>query len=186
MKALTNWFWKFYYGLFSGGGTGFIGKALVDILKRKGHEVTLISRTRAPGRITWVRVKNKLIWLYFLRQDFINYVCIMFIRLNAQLRVSWLCTTGGSLRFVAGGRQDSAPRHISGHVLNKYNCVEGPGLKTAGCRWLCPALNESPDTVNFALCNTSNTYKTRECFITFPNTLKFMSYRQTGLKMGIR
>lgn len=37
-----------------GGGTGFIGKALVDILKRAGHEVTVISRTQAPGRITWV------------------------------------------------------------------------------------------------------------------------------------
>ena len=37
-----------------GGGTGFIGKALVDSLKRAGHEVTVISRTQAPGRITWV------------------------------------------------------------------------------------------------------------------------------------
>ena len=37
-----------------GGGTGFIGKALVDTLKRAGHEVTVISRTQAPGRITWV------------------------------------------------------------------------------------------------------------------------------------
>lgn len=38
----------------AGGGTGFIGKALVDTLKRAGHEVTVISRTQAAGRITWV------------------------------------------------------------------------------------------------------------------------------------
>ena len=37
----------------------------------------------------------------------------------------------GSLRFAAGGHQDSAPRHVGGHVLNKYSCVENPGLKTA-------------------------------------------------------
>ena len=37
----------------------------------------------------------------------------------------------GSLRCVAGGRQDSAPRHMGGHVRDKYSCVEGPGLKTA-------------------------------------------------------
>jgi len=37
-----------------GGGTGFIGKALVDTLKCAGHEVTVISRTQAPGRISWV------------------------------------------------------------------------------------------------------------------------------------
>ncbi|KAL9974822.1 hypothetical protein ACROYT_G011912 [Oculina patagonica] len=41
-----------------GGGTGFIGKALVDTLKRKGHEVTIISRTRAPGRITWNEISE--------------------------------------------------------------------------------------------------------------------------------
>lgn len=36
-----------------GGGTGFIGKALVGSLKQAGHDVTIISRTKAPGRITW-------------------------------------------------------------------------------------------------------------------------------------
>lgn len=41
-----------------GGGTGFIGKALVDTLKRKGHEVTIISRTQAPGRITWNEISK--------------------------------------------------------------------------------------------------------------------------------
>lgn len=41
---------------FSGGGTGFIGRALVEALKRKGHEVTIISRSQAPGKITWSEI----------------------------------------------------------------------------------------------------------------------------------
>ncbi|PFX32230.1 epimerase family protein SDR39U1-like isoform X2 [Stylophora pistillata] len=39
-----------------GGGTGFIGRALVEALKRKGHEVTIISRSQAPGKITWSEI----------------------------------------------------------------------------------------------------------------------------------
>ena len=35
--------------------------------------------------------------------------------------------SGGPLRFVAGGHQDSAPRHMGGHVLYKCSCVESPG-----------------------------------------------------------
>ncbi|XP_075387616.1 epimerase family protein SDR39U1 isoform X3 [Tenrec ecaudatus] len=37
-----------------GGGTGFIGTALVRLLKARGHQVTLASRTPGPDRITWV------------------------------------------------------------------------------------------------------------------------------------
>lgn len=36
-----------------GGGTGFIGTALTQLLKARGHEVTLISRKPGPDRITW-------------------------------------------------------------------------------------------------------------------------------------
>ncbi|XP_006835439.1 PREDICTED: epimerase family protein SDR39U1 [Chrysochloris asiatica] len=36
-----------------GGGTGFIGTALTQLLKSRGHEVTLISRKPGPNRITW-------------------------------------------------------------------------------------------------------------------------------------
>ncbi|KAF6132750.1 short chain dehydrogenase/reductase family 39U member 1 [Phyllostomus discolor] len=36
-----------------GGGTGFIGTALIHLLKARGHEVTLVSRKPGPGRITW-------------------------------------------------------------------------------------------------------------------------------------
>ncbi|XP_043411868.1 epimerase family protein SDR39U1 isoform X1 [Prionailurus bengalensis] len=36
-----------------GGGTGFIGTALTQLLKARGHEVTLVSRKPGPGRITW-------------------------------------------------------------------------------------------------------------------------------------
>lgn len=41
-----------------GGGTGFIGKALVRSLKQAGHEVTIISRSKAPGRITWSEISK--------------------------------------------------------------------------------------------------------------------------------
>ncbi|NP_001374255.1 epimerase family protein SDR39U1 isoform 9 [Homo sapiens] len=36
-----------------GGGTGFIGTALTQLLNARGHEVTLVSRKPGPGRITW-------------------------------------------------------------------------------------------------------------------------------------
>ncbi|XP_008067886.1 epimerase family protein SDR39U1 isoform X2 [Carlito syrichta] len=36
-----------------GGGTGFIGKVLAQLLRGRGHEVTLVSRQPGPGRITW-------------------------------------------------------------------------------------------------------------------------------------
>ncbi|XP_005370467.1 epimerase family protein SDR39U1 [Microtus oregoni] len=36
-----------------GGGTGFIGTALTQLLKARGHKVTLVSRQPGPGRITW-------------------------------------------------------------------------------------------------------------------------------------
>ncbi|XP_006913583.1 epimerase family protein SDR39U1 isoform X2 [Pteropus alecto] len=36
-----------------GGGTGFIGTALTQFLKARGHEVTLVSRKPGPSRITW-------------------------------------------------------------------------------------------------------------------------------------
>nr|XP_035970645.1 epimerase family protein SDR39U1 isoform X4 [Halichoerus grypus] len=36
-----------------GGGTGFIGTALTQLLKARGHEVTLVSRKPGPDRITW-------------------------------------------------------------------------------------------------------------------------------------
>ncbi|XP_036094806.1 epimerase family protein SDR39U1 isoform X2 [Rousettus aegyptiacus] len=35
-----------------GGGTGFIGTALTQFLKARGHEVTLVSRKPGPSRIT--------------------------------------------------------------------------------------------------------------------------------------
>ncbi|KAM4853535.1 epimerase family protein SDR39U1 [Thomomys bottae] len=40
------------------GGTGFVGTALTQLLKTRGHEVTLVSRTPGPGRITWVELAS--------------------------------------------------------------------------------------------------------------------------------
>ncbi|XP_066579066.1 epimerase family protein SDR39U1 [Amia ocellicauda] len=42
-----------------GGGTGFVGRALTQLLRSKGHEVTVISRQPGPGRITWDDLKSK-------------------------------------------------------------------------------------------------------------------------------
>lgn len=47
----------FFLPIFVGGGTGFVGRELIRLLKNKGHEVTLISRQPGPGKITWVRFR---------------------------------------------------------------------------------------------------------------------------------
>lgn len=40
-----------------GGGSGFIGRALADVLRLRGDRVTLISRFAGEGRLTWEGVK---------------------------------------------------------------------------------------------------------------------------------
>lgn len=46
--------------VFTGGGTGFVGRELMCLLKNKGHEVTVISRQPGPGKITWVWWNKKV------------------------------------------------------------------------------------------------------------------------------
>ncbi|KAM9501470.1 epimerase family protein SDR39U1 [Clarias gariepinus] len=41
-----------------GGGSGFIGRELIRLLKVKGHEVTVISRHPGVGRITWADLES--------------------------------------------------------------------------------------------------------------------------------
>ncbi|KAJ8272575.1 hypothetical protein GJAV_G00090840 [Gymnothorax javanicus] len=41
-----------------GGGSGFVGRELTRLLRRKGHEVTIISRHPGPDRITWDDLKS--------------------------------------------------------------------------------------------------------------------------------
>lgn len=41
-----------------GGGSGFIGAALTQALRERGDQVTWISRTAGPQRITWEDVEN--------------------------------------------------------------------------------------------------------------------------------
>nr|XP_034991514.1 epimerase family protein SDR39U1 [Zootoca vivipara] len=41
-----------------GGGTGFVGRALTQLLRSRGHDVTLISRHPGKGRITWDEVSR--------------------------------------------------------------------------------------------------------------------------------
>nr|XP_060636103.1 epimerase family protein SDR39U1 [Anolis sagrei ordinatus] len=36
-----------------GGGSGFVGRALTRLLKDRGHEVTLVSRSPGKNRVTW-------------------------------------------------------------------------------------------------------------------------------------
>ena len=43
----------FFQCLFTGGGSGFIGTALCNILKRKGYEVVIVSRVPGPYCMTW-------------------------------------------------------------------------------------------------------------------------------------
>lgn len=42
-----------------GGGTGFIGSALCNLLKNKGYGVTTISRMPGPQRMSWSDLQNK-------------------------------------------------------------------------------------------------------------------------------
>ncbi|XP_076829793.1 epimerase family protein SDR39U1 [Brachyhypopomus gauderio] len=41
-----------------GGGSGFVGRELVQLLKGKGYEVTIISRQPGPGRMTWADLQS--------------------------------------------------------------------------------------------------------------------------------
>ncbi|KAK1152019.1 epimerase family protein SDR39U1 [Acipenser oxyrinchus oxyrinchus] len=42
-----------------GGGSGFVGRTLTQLLSSRGHEVTVISRQPGPGRITWDELSSK-------------------------------------------------------------------------------------------------------------------------------
>ncbi|XP_018413707.1 PREDICTED: epimerase family protein SDR39U1 [Nanorana parkeri] len=42
-----------------GGGSGFVGQSLSQLLRKKGHKVTIISRKPGEQRITWVDVTKK-------------------------------------------------------------------------------------------------------------------------------
>ena len=48
-----------------GGGTGFVGKCLCGLLRRKGHEVLIVSRTAAKPTqdgcevVTWDKIKEE-------------------------------------------------------------------------------------------------------------------------------
>jgi len=42
-----------------GGGSGFIGSALTRALVARGDQVTIISRTAGPGRITWEELRER-------------------------------------------------------------------------------------------------------------------------------
>ena len=74
---------------------------------------------------------NKLEPYYTSLKAFLSCVAL-FANRKVQKSKEKRPKSGGSLRFVAGGHQDSAPRHMGEHVLYKCSCVESPGLKTAG------------------------------------------------------
>ncbi|XP_063769558.1 epimerase family protein SDR39U1 isoform X2 [Pseudophryne corroboree] len=42
-----------------GGGSGFIGQSLAQLLKKRGHKVTIISRHPGEHRITWTDISKK-------------------------------------------------------------------------------------------------------------------------------
>lgn len=80
---------------FPGGGTGFIGKALVGSLKQAGHDVTIISRTKAPGRITWVSSMqnsflclNNLVFLSLTIPPFsLSFIAVMILGISKNIKV---------------------------------------------------------------------------------------------------
>ena len=41
-----------------GGGSGFIGSELTKSLKRKGYDVTIVSRKKEPFNLTWDEVEQ--------------------------------------------------------------------------------------------------------------------------------
>ncbi|XP_074782647.1 epimerase family protein SDR39U1 isoform X4 [Athene noctua] len=41
-----------------GGGTGFVGRALTQLLRSRGHEVTHVSRQGGEGRIAWEKLSH--------------------------------------------------------------------------------------------------------------------------------
>lgn len=41
-----------------GGGTGFVGRALTQLLQSRGHQVTHVSRRGGKDRISWVRCES--------------------------------------------------------------------------------------------------------------------------------
>lgn len=45
--------------LYTGGGTGFIGSHLTNLLKKSGYNVTIISRMPGLNRITWHELSEK-------------------------------------------------------------------------------------------------------------------------------
>ena len=47
------------------GGTGFLGGRLVDVLRREGHDVTILTRSaaRAPGEVQWTPAAGSGPWL---------------------------------------------------------------------------------------------------------------------------
>ena len=79
---------------------------------------------------TPLSIKNNLIGL---NMTMVNVGTNSFlVNLNNTLVGQNSPNTRGSLRFVKGRHQDSVPRHMGEHVLNKYICVESPGLQTIG------------------------------------------------------
>ncbi|KAL4657227.1 epimerase family protein SDR39U1 [Arapaima gigas] len=41
-----------------GGGSGFVGRELTQVLRSQGHEVTIVSQQPGPGRITWADLER--------------------------------------------------------------------------------------------------------------------------------
>ena len=98
-----------------GGGEGDQEK------RRKGHKVWGVTRGEENAESGIPKRQNT-------RETgrMIEMLCNIFQRAGTRQH------PGGSLRFVAGGHQGSAPRQMGGYVLNKYGSVKSPGLKTDG------------------------------------------------------
>lgn len=99
-----------FFHHFTGGGSGFVGRELMRLLRHKGHEVTVISRQPGPGKITWVRWKQEVDFSFLLLWSLSDYP-LLFVTLlslinaltfsnwTALCRMSWSVT---AFRHVRG------------------------------------------------------------------------------------
>lgn len=56
MRKTVSYYFR--YILFSGGGTGFIGRNLGDLLAIKGYNVTNVARMPGANNISWTNLEK--------------------------------------------------------------------------------------------------------------------------------
>lgn len=75
---------------FKKGGSGFIGQTLKEHLSRKGHNITIISRTAGPNRVLWNEIERhgtfNLIFYFF----YFYISLLIFYQINSLISLYYL------------------------------------------------------------------------------------------------